>query len=126
MWYPYSMHCNFCNKDLPDNCFTVNKARKSGLSNKCRACTKEYDRIRNRLPERIKLRRVYKKRHQLKNPQKYQARRIVSRLIYKGRLKRGKCIYCDKIGEAHHSDYSKPLDITWLCRQHHLDHHYPT
>lgn len=24
---------------------------------------------------------------------------------------------------AHHHDYSKPLDVTWLCEQHHKDVH---
>jgi hypothetical protein len=27
--------------------------------------------------------------------------------------------------EAHHNDYSKPLDITWLCRVHHGREHHP-
>ena len=34
---------------------------------------------------------------------------------------------CEKCGstkvDAHHDDYSKPLDVRWLCRAHHLEHH---
>lgn len=52
---------------------------------------------------------------------KKKARRKVSTEIHAGRLKR-KC--CEKCGEiktdAHHSDYSKPLDIKWLCRSCHI------
>lgn len=26
--------------------------------------------------------------------------------------------------DAHHDDYSRPLDVRWLCRSHHLRHHF--
>lgn len=29
------------------------------------------------------------------------------------------CSACGKKAEAHHNDYTKPLEIVWLCRQHH-------
>ena len=28
---------------------------------------------------------------------------------------------CTKIGQRHHEDYTKPLEITWLCEQHHKE-----
>ena len=31
--------------------------------------------------------------------------------------------WCGKIGEAHHPDYSKPLDVIWLCSEHHAQVH---
>ncbi len=30
---------------------------------------------------------------------------------------------CELMGERHHSDYSQPDKITWLCRKHHKEHH---
>ena len=30
---------------------------------------------------------------------------------------------CSQIGEGHHADYSKPLDVQWLYRKHHKEHH---
>jgi len=30
---------------------------------------------------------------------------------------------CNEIGERHHPDYDKPLEIIWLCRKHHKELH---
>ena len=49
-------------------------------------------------------------------------RSYVRKQIYRGKLKRGTC-HCGKIGEAHHEDYTKPLEIIWLCSLHHAEHH---
>lgn len=53
------------------------------------------------------------------NPEKVAAHRMVASALKGGRLKNpGKCSICGKITEyldAHHDDYSKPLDIVWLC-----------
>jgi ribosomal protein S27AE len=39
-------------------------------------------------------------------------------------LKREPCSKCgEKIAEKHHHDYSKPLDVTWLCRKCHMQEH---
>ncbi len=43
-------------------------------------------------------------------------------------IKRGKilimpCWICGDKAEAHHEDYSKPKDVVWLCRKHHLEYH---
>ncbi len=43
-----------------------------------------------------------------------------------GQLTKLPCEYADcnilKV-EAHHPDYSEPLDVIWLCRDHHLELH---
>jgi ribosomal protein S27AE len=41
-----------------------------------------------------------------------------------GRLVKQPCEKCgNENTEKHHEDYSKPLEVIWLCRQCHLDHH---
>lgn len=44
--------------------------------------------------------------------------------INNGKLQPGPCEYesdgvCLGAIQAHHDDYSKPLDVRWLCRRHH-------
>jgi hypothetical protein len=48
----------------------------------------------------------------------------LERAVRSGRLKRWPCVICnDPKSEGHHYDYSKPLEVYWLCRKHHVDAH---
>lgn len=50
------------------------------------------------------------------------ARTAVSNAIRDGRLVRGECEQEGECGgrvEGHHDDYSRPLDVRWLCKRHH-------
>jgi hypothetical protein len=59
-----------------------------------------------------------------RNPAKRRAHNIVARAIRRGQLKRGPCEVCGAgDAEAHHDDYDLPLDVRWLCRRHHAEHH---
>jgi len=53
------------------------------------------------------------------------ARDYLNRLIRQGIVKRQNCKICgsDKNIEAHHDDYERPLEVLWLCRVHHDEHH---
>jgi ribosomal protein S27AE len=58
------------------------------------------------------------------DPQRRAARRKVATEIEAGRLQRCPCEKCGETkSEAHHDDYSKPLDVNWLCRRHHVERH---
>lgn len=45
--------------------------------------------------------------------------------VYKrrGKLVERPCQVCGAKAEMHHHDYSKPLEVEWLCRLHHLALH---
>lgn len=103
---------------------------------KCGRCKKQYDRKRyteNR--ERILIqtkkysqtkagREVMKKkiaRQREKYPEKYKARKMLNNRLMSGKIIKKPCEVCNnKKVEAHHDDYSKPLDVRWLCKYHHL------
>lgn len=62
----------------------------------------------------------YNKRWIEKNPEKRAAHIAVSNAVRDGALIKGTCEVCGKLEvEAHHDDYSKPLDVRWLCSTHH-------
>lgn len=51
-------------------------------------------------------------------PEKYQARAAISKALSRGKIsKPNKCEDCSTSGriEAHHDDYSKRLEVRWLC-----------
>lgn len=65
------------------------------------------------------------KRDRLDNPLQRAARVIVGHAIRDRRLLRQPCEICgsEERIEAHHDDYTQPLQVRWLCRLHHIEHH---
>lgn len=58
------------------------------------------------------------------HPEKYAAHLAMRSAIRRGELTRQPCEVCgDLKTDGHHDDYSKPLDVRWLCRAHHSKHH---
>lgn len=67
---------------------------------------------------------IKSKRYQVKFPLKLKAQSLVNQAIRRGELIRQSCVCCGKENaEAHHSDYTKPLDVQWLCKKHHVAWH---
>jgi len=58
---------------------------------------------------------------------KMNARAYANVYLRRGKIDRMACKVCgsDK-SQMHHADYDKPLEVTWLCRKHHLEIHINT
>lgn len=60
------------------------------------------------------------------NSDKYKAHNAVNNAVRDGRIQKEPCFFCgDDNVVGHHVDYSKPLDVIWLCQAcHKLVHAY--
>lgn len=66
----------------------------------------------------------YRRSHITKWPEHDAARRALQAAVKNGVIVRGKCERCPSTKtQAHHDDYAKPLDVRWLCRDHHYEVH---
>lgn len=65
-----------------------------------------------------------RKEWERRNKESLLARQTVRTEVRAGRLVPLPCLFCgDSRSQAHHEDYSKPLDVVWLCRLHHVARH---
>lgn len=92
----------------------------------CRRCNTE--RARKYRKTTVGAANVYKNtlNQNKKYPDKYKARYTVRDALKSGKLQRpDDCSSCSKktAVDAHHYDYTKPLDVIWLCRQCHIGLH---
>lgn len=88
--------------------------RRSPSQKWCNKCHAEYAR-NNR-----------KKHSELTDEQRKRAnaRSYANNYKQRGKLIQEKCKECgDPNTEMHHEDYDKPLEVTWLCRDCHLELH---
>ena len=120
--------CFKCGERKPLTEFYKHPQMPDGTVNKCKECNKldvkknreskieyyrEYDRKRgNRWKD------GYLAEYREKYPEKYKATNMVNNAVRDGRM--SKPNYCQGCGDicnphGHHENYSKPLDVTWLC-----------
>lgn len=84
-----------------------------------------YEAARFQTPKRKAKLIEYQRARRARDPLKYRARNAVSNALRDGRLHRRPCRCGAKRVQAHHHDYSKPLDVEWLCfRCHRKDEHH--
>ena len=126
--------CSKCGLVKNESEFGRNCTTKDGLQGWCKKCKhthqKEYrktDAGKNALQKhqqsnsRKTTNRKYYLKHKEKNREKACARSAVYYAIKTGRLIKEPC-FCGEVKvQAHHDDYSKPLDVEWLCSKHHIN-----
>jgi ribosomal protein S27AE len=116
--------CARCEQVLPLRDFGRNGYKHDGLETYCGPCRSEY-RKRWRVANRDTLRKgeaAYKAAH----PERIVAKSAAQYAVRSGKLTRpDTCERCGAGGaiHAHHDDYSKPLDVRWLCGDCHMFHH---
>ncbi len=134
--------CGRCRSMLPFSDFRKNRSKKSGLSDWCRLCADQawYNRFYSNPEARERHYATVKrwkksengilsmrnevKRYRKKYPEKVRARNKINGEIRAGRLRRQECEVCGSPNaNAHHADYSKPLEVRWLCDLHHTEVH---
>lgn len=131
--------CFKCGETKPLDDFYKHSQMGDGHLNKCKDCAKidvrrhrienpdrvrEYDRARSQLPHRKAMRKAGYNREWDIHPDRMKARNAVSNAVRDGRLLKQSCAFCGgESHEAHHHDYTKPLDVTWLCRPCHRRFH---
>ena len=126
--------CFKCGLILPLTEYYKHSEMKDGHLNKCKECSKK-DVKKNRAKNIHYYRKYDRERgsrmtskdlkaQRAKYPDKNRARARVNVAISRGKITKQPCVICgSKNVHAHHEDYSKPLDVVWLCPRHHAAIH---
>lgn len=112
----YQSNCKKCSREIYKNWAIVNHDR--------------FNKTRRKWAKRNRAKlAAMKARHRKKHPDKTKARNAITMKLAKNRLTPKPCATCGVRPtaayptEAHHPDYSKPFEVVWLCRKHHLEEH---
>lgn len=131
--------CRGCCTTKPITDFYLHPQMKDGHLNFCKACRKTQERLHRRTnpevqarerarakrPERKQRARLVTIKWRQEHPEAYRAQNAVNNAVRDQRLKKEPCAMCGaaKHVHGHHKDYSKPLEVTWLCAKcHHRIH----
>jgi len=84
---------------------------------------RQYDRTRALNPNRMAKSKEIVSLWKWKYPERRKAQVALDNAVRDGRVKKLPCFVCGEKAEAHHPDYSAPLDVVWLCPPHHKQTH---
>lgn len=138
---PNVKRCRKCGKTLPldTDHFYRHSGCADGYFNSCIPCTRKastahyrkhrpqyraYFKHRDGTEARKACKSAYDKRSRARYPERVAARHAVEKALQSGALSKQPCAVCGGTPvEAHHEDYSKPLQVRWLCFKHHRAEH---
>lgn len=128
--------CKDCGFNKPLSEFYKHPLMTDGHLGSCKECRRSYarqhraddpevrdrDNARSKTTARREHLRANAKRWIEKHPERYRAHNAANNAIRDGKLKRKRS--CEKCGSRkslhkHHVDYSRPLDVIWLCARCH-------
>jgi hypothetical protein len=141
--------CSVCGQRKPLELFHKQAAGRFGREARCKACraaaqvaymaneqtrqrinAHKFGMERKRMAENPERYQGYVRARKARDKQpenliKYRARRRVITAVNSGKLVRLPCERCGAPPptHGHHTDYSKPLDVIWLCRPCHAREH---
>ncbi len=123
--------CFECLIEKPLDDFYKHGAMNGGRIGKCKECTKaavrrryeakreqirEYERARFKTAHRKAKCIEYQRNRREREPEKNLARQRLGYAVRTGKVVKKPCELCgDPKVQAHHTDYSKPLNVQWLC-----------
>ena len=130
--------CFKCNVAKPLDQFYRHPQMGDGHLGKCKECAKadvrenyaktrpaktKYEKERAQRPERKAAAIRSQRRYRAIHPERHAAHAAVAKAVRRGDLARSPCEVCGEVrAQAHHDDYSKPLDVRWLCFRCHREH----
>jgi hypothetical protein len=130
--------CFKCKAAKPRSEFYAHPMMGDGLLGKCKECTKAdttasrlakiehyraYDRMRASQPHRKAQAKRINARWAKRYPVRRHAQHVLRAAMLAGKVTPLPCLMCGEKAEAHHPDYSAPLDVVWLCPAHHKQTH---
>lgn len=117
--------CENCDKDFRVFQNLLDKGKGRFCSRKCYCSQRDQSGKNNpNWRENSKPRKQINAEQRERHPEKYAARLEFRKAVMRGDIIRQPCEKCGKEKtEGHHSDYSKPLDVIWLCKKHHTEIH---
>lgn len=110
--------CKKCGAELPLTSFYTHKQMADGHLSFCKDCVRT--RVLAHRSLNLEMIRAYDRSrgYRVYDRNKERARQLVYNAVRRGELQKQPC-WCGAPGEAHHHDYSRPLDVDWLCKTHH-------